>query len=96
MGKVMEPMTVLTHLDTHILVWLYKNPQRIWPDPVRILLDSATLRYSPMARLELHYLYQIGRVKATPAEILTELSQPLQLQECDQPFAAIVEHAQYL
>jgi PIN domain nuclease of toxin-antitoxin system len=87
---------VLAHLDTHILVWLYRMPQRAWPDPVRVLLDSAVLRYSPMARLELHFLHQIGRINVAPADLLLELGEPLQLRECGQSFAAVVEHAQTL
>lgn len=97
----MEPLTtseipVLAHLDTHVLIWLYHNPQRTWPTPVRVILDSGVLSYSPMTRLELHLLYQIGRIKVTPGDLLTELCEPLQLRECVQPFSAVVDAAQAL
>jgi PIN domain nuclease of toxin-antitoxin system len=86
----------LAHLDTHIMVWLYRKPERAWPKQVLCLLDSAVLRYSPMARLELYYLQQIGRISVSPAELLAELAGPLNLRECDQSFAAVVGRAQSL
>lgn len=89
-------MKAIAYVDTHIVVWLYRNPQRSWPAPVQVLLDTAALRYSPMVRLELHFLHQIGRIKTAPGEILAELRGPLQLQECEQPFGAVVEQAQSL
>lgn len=85
-----------THLDTHILVWLYQNPQRVWPTPVKALLDNGTLRYSPIVKLELAYLNQIGRIRPLPDELLEELSEPLQLSACDQPFSLVVEQALHL
>ncbi len=84
------------HLDTHILVWLYADPKRTWPAAVRHLLETAPLRYAPMARLELHYLHEIGRLKVAPAVLLAALSAPLGLRECQQPFSAVVEYAQTL
>lgn len=90
----MANLAPLAHLDTHILVWLYHQPQRAWPQLARDWLESATLQYSPMARLELHYLQQIGRIHVTPTVLLMELRQPLRLMECAQPFATVVEHAQ--
>jgi PIN domain nuclease of toxin-antitoxin system len=87
---------VLAHLDTHMLIWLYSKPDRAWPEQVVHLLESATLRYSPMVRLELHYLLEIGRITVSPTELLLELSETLSLRECDHPFAAVVEQAQTL
>ena len=54
------------------------------------------LRYSPMARLELYYLHQIGRINVLPAELLSELTEPLCLRECDQSFSAVIGQAQSL
>ncbi|MBI4756646.1 MAG: PIN domain nuclease [Betaproteobacteria bacterium] len=84
------------HLDTHILVWLYADPLRAWPAEVRRLLETAALRYSPMARLELQYLREIGRLNVPPAALLAELATPLDLRECRQAFSAVVERAQSL
>lgn len=50
--------SVVVHLDTQILVWLYVDPLRSWPAPARQLLEGGVLRYAPMARLELRYLYE--------------------------------------
>ncbi len=74
-------------------VCLCADPQRDWPPTVCHLLEMAPLRYSPAARLELHYLFEIGRIKATLEDLLTEISPLLGLSECRQPFAAVVENA---
>lgn len=84
------------HLDTHILVWLYAEPQRNWPTGVKLLLQTAVLRYAPIVRLELHYLHEIGRINVTPAQILQEIASPLGLRECQQPFSVVIEQAQSL
>jgi len=49
-----------------------------------------------MARLELSYLHQIGRINVPPADLLSELSEPLSLRQCGQDFALIVGYAQDL
>jgi PIN domain nuclease of toxin-antitoxin system len=88
----MEPD--LVHLDTQILVWLYADPQRSWPTRVRNLLNNGRLRYSPMVRLELRYLYEIGRIKVSPEVLLGELSVSLVLTECDLPFSQVIDAAE--
>lgn len=84
------------HLDTHVLVWLYADPKRVWPPKVLRLLETAPLRYAPMARLELQYLHEIGRLKVSPDVLLNALHEPLGLRECQQPFSQVVTHAQTL
>lgn len=47
-----------------------------------------------MARLELQYLHEIGRLNVAPATLLAELATPLDLRECRHAFSAVVEQAQ--
>jgi PIN domain nuclease of toxin-antitoxin system len=82
------------HLDTQVLVWLYADPRRAWPAPARLLLNGGSLRHSPMARLELRYLYEIGRIKVLPEILLTELSAKLGLTESDLPYSQVVYAAE--
>lgn len=49
-----------------------------------------------MARLELHFLHEIGRIKVAPTVLLAEISGPLQLRGCGQPFAAVIQQAEGL
>ncbi|MBT9590591.1 MAG: PIN domain-containing protein [Thiobacillus sp.] len=84
------------HLDTQVLVWLYVEPQRFWPAPARLLLNEGRLRYAPMARLELRYLFEIGRIKVTPEVLLSELSAKLGVAESDLPYSRVVDAAEHI
>ena len=88
--------SIEVHLDTQVIVWLYVDPQRAWPAPARQLLSTGNLRFAPMARLELRYLYEIGRIKVAPEELLTELSEKLDLSECELPFGRVVDIAEQI
>lgn len=82
------------HLDAQVLVWLYVEPQRSWPAPVRLLLNEGCLRHAPMVRLELRYLFEIGRIKVAPEVLLSELSAKLDLAESDLPYGHVVDAAE--
>ena len=84
------------HLDTQVLVWLYADPRRAWPAPARLLLNGGCLRHAPMARLELRYLYEIGRIKVAPEVLLSELSTKLGLAESDVPYGRVVDAAEHI
>jgi PIN domain nuclease of toxin-antitoxin system len=48
---------------------------------------------SPIVRLELQYLYEIGRITAKPDVILADLSQRIGLSICKKDFGSIVNQA---
>ena len=74
----MEAVAVV-FLDTHVAVWLFAEADRITP-PVRRLLDGAELYISPMARLELVVLHEIGRVRDPESAVLGALRRDLGLE----------------
>jgi PIN domain nuclease of toxin-antitoxin system len=55
--------------------------------------QTATLVVSPMVRLELKYLQEIGRILTAPAEILAELRQSIGLRETDPGLATLIDAA---
>ena len=61
-------------LDTHALIFLAADQKRI-PRKVWHFLDADDLVCSPMARFELDFLYEIGRIKEDPRAIMTLLAQ---------------------
>ena len=63
----------MIHLDTHVVVWLYAGLMDRFPESVRTELAVAQVLVSPMVRLELQLLLEVGRVTATPSEILDAL-----------------------
>ena len=46
-----------------------------------------------MVRLELQYLFEIGRIKAKPSKIIKSLSQSINLQISDRPLSNIIDEA---
>lgn len=86
-------MTARLHLDTHLVVWLYAGEHDRIPPSLRDRLNSASLRFSPMVRLELTYLQEIGRLTEPPERIVGELASAMGLTEDDCPFATVIDVA---
>ncbi|WP_230458629.1 PIN domain-containing protein [Microcystis aeruginosa] len=54
----------MIYLDTHIVVWLYAGLTAKLSDCAKHLINENELYISPIVRLELQYLYEIGRIIA--------------------------------
>lgn len=63
----------MIHLDTHVVVWLYLGRTAAFPESVRELLEARRPLYSPMVRVELAFLREIGRLTVDPEEVLGAL-----------------------
>lgn len=81
------------HLDTHVVVLLHEGELAFFPRAARRLLDTEPLHYSPMVRLELALLHEIGRMAPTPEAVLAELGRTLGLAESRAPFSAVTDAA---
>ncbi len=86
-------MAALTHLDTHVAVWLYANRQDLLSDAARERLEVDRLAISPMAVLELTYLREIGRITEDGPTVLAGLGADIGLEADPAPFAEIVDIA---
>ena len=88
-------MESLIYLDTHVLVWLYAQGGAAVPQPVAALLEgSDDLRISPMVRLELQFLFEIGRVAERPLPVLDAMESALGIMQCKAAFPAVVREAE--
>lgn len=87
-------MTPRLQLDTHVVVWLYAGLHDRFPTSLRDRLNDASVRFSPMVRLELGYLHEIGRIIDEPRRVLGELATAIGLKEDDQPFGRVVDLAE--
>ena len=85
----------MTFLDTHVVLWLYAEPQRV-PAAVGARLDGDDLVISPMVRLELAFLCEIGRVMDEAASVLGVLEHDLDLCVHVDGWARAAEAAAYL
>lgn len=85
----------MTYLDTHVLVWLYAGDLQVFPEAVLQQLEQEDdLRFSPMVRLELEYLYEIERISEHAITVLDTLESTLGIRSCDAPFSGIVKEAE--
>ena len=88
-------MASLIYLDTHVVAWLYAYGANGVSERATLALErSDDIRLSPMVRLELQYLYEIGRTSQGPAEVIDALSPPLGLRICTASFGAGVQRAE--
>ncbi|QBQ53543.1 type II toxin-antitoxin system VapC family toxin [Nitrosococcus wardiae] len=88
-------MASLIYLDTHVAAWLYAQGRDAVPQQVAHLLETSDdIRISPMVRLELQYLFEIGRVGQPPLPVLDVLETALGLTVCKAAFSAIVREAE--
>ncbi len=84
-------MAGVAYLDTHVMVWLYQHgADGISETAAACIRAAEDRRISPMVRLEMQYLYEIGRVARPAAPVLDELSARLGLSVCRTPFAEVV------
>lgn len=86
----------MIYLDTHVMAWLYDGRVDLFSGEGRIRLETETLKASPMAVLELEYLFEIGRTAEPAPPVLAELGRKLGLVVCDLPWAEVVATAQGL
>jgi PIN domain nuclease of toxin-antitoxin system len=89
-------MAALIHLDTHVVAWLYAGARRYFPAAVWDTLQDHDLAVSPMVRLELQYLHEIGRLSTPGSDVMDDLRRRLALAVVDQPFPDIIQVAMTL
>lgn len=80
-------------LDTHCLVWLYAKELRHFSKSGLSRLEEESLFISPMASLELEYLFETARIKVPSIEITTYLADRLGLQIDPVSFLPIAERS---
>jgi len=62
------------YLDTHVVAWLYGlGPSSLTPKVAQLLEEADDIRISPMVRLDLQHLYEIGRVGQPALPVLDAL-----------------------
>lgn len=80
-------------LDTHAAIWLYCGEVEKFSDHALYTLQSEDLFISPMVRLELQYLFEIGRIAKAPKAVLEVLLTDFNLRIHPIDFAAVAEKA---
>ena len=83
----------MIYLDTHLVVWLYAGLISKLSDRAKHLINEHELYISPMVRLELQYLYEIGRITEKSDDILLDLVNRLDLKICQKDFNLIINQS---
>lgn len=83
----------MIHLDTHVIVWLYAGEHDRIPPVLRDRLETEQLAVSPMVRLELAFLREMGRLRSGPGDVLDELERAVGLRVDDSAFTEVVASA---
>lgn len=83
----------MIYLDTHVVVWLYVGDLSVFSPDAKQALRESPLLVSPVVRLELTYLYEIGRLKTQASIMLDYLATQIGLTVCDLPFEHVIAAA---
>ena len=83
----------MTYLDTHVVVWLFGGEAQRLSNAAVAQIQAEEVLVSPAVVLELQFLHEIKRSKATALKVIERLSAEIGLAICRLPFAAIVKHA---
>ena len=91
MGRTEQPR--LVHLDTHVVIWLYEGRFEELSATARSMIEDGRCVISPMVRLELQYLFEIGRNNLDADTVLAALRQLMPLEVCGGDFDEVVRAA---
>lgn len=80
----------MIHLDTHVLAWLYAGERDRFSARARKLLEREELMVSPMAVLELQYLFEVKRISQPGRLVFDDLAGRVGLRLSDQPLSEVV------
>ena len=83
----------MIYLDTHVLLWLHAGLLDRFTARGRRLLEQNDLLISPCVRLELQYLFEIGRTTVPANPVVEDLGAQIGLSICDLPFGIVVNRA---
>jgi len=81
----------LIYLDTHVVVWLYGDTANKLSPLAENLIRENDIYISPMIRLELQYLYEIGGLGSSPDQIIEYLANQANLKICEKEFSLIIQ-----
>ncbi len=87
-------MAAVAYLDTHVVAWLFAGDADLLSERARAALRDNALLISPCVRLELQYLYEIGRTRAPARTVVRALADAIGLGLCSLPFGRVVEAAE--
>lgn len=84
-------MATKAYLDTHVVIWLNDGElEKLSRKAGKIINSYEELLISEFVRLELQYLYELGRLTEQPDTIISYLNTEIGLGLCDEKLHAII------
>ncbi|HEY4590830.1 MAG TPA: PIN domain-containing protein [Thermoanaerobaculia bacterium] len=77
-------------LDTHAAIFLWEGRVELFGAGSREILERSVLRISPMVRLEMQFLKEVGKLKVDPDQILGSLGSDLGVTATSDSLDALV------
>jgi PIN domain nuclease of toxin-antitoxin system len=77
------------YLDTQVAAWLYGGRTRRLSAEAKRQVENSNVLLSPMAFLEIQYLYDRKRINIEPVPLLAYLTATIGATLCNFPFPAI-------
>ncbi len=83
----------MIYLDTHVVAWLFAGRVDLFPNYIQKLISKEELLISPIVKLELQYLFEIGQVLKKAKDVVTDLENRIGLNTCEHTFNDVIENA---
>ncbi len=80
-------------LDTHVIVWLYAGCVNKLSKKAVEQIENNELYISQVVRLELQYLFEIGRITVKPENLLQTLNKSIGLKISQMKVAQVFDQA---
>ena len=77
-------------LDTHTAIFLWEGRNEVFGPSSRKLLEEAILLISPMVRLEMTFLKEVGKLKVEPDHLLGSLTSDLGVTVTSESLEALI------
>lgn len=78
-------------LDTNVTIWAFQGKSELISKKAFEYIETNDLFISPMVKLELEYLYEIGKAKVKPDLVINSLYQSIGLTIHDISFHRLVD-----
>lgn len=86
----------MIYLDTHVAIFLYQGELSLFSKKALDLLKENIPMLSGMAELELHYLYEAGKLSTNPDFLIEALEKDIGLRRCSWPCHELAQKAHKL
>ena len=84
-------MERMIHIDTHVAIFLYSGHLQLFNKKILDLIENNEICISEIVRLELKYLYEIGRTTVGPQIIVGALMSEIGLKMSANSFQHVID-----